>query len=385
MTPTQGIEATTTGAGRTGWSEHVRIPQWDNIAFWLYALLIANGAFIYFSGVLDAADKYPTAVTLALILQTLYTMPFVWFFIRRDRYDRQHGATAGLGFFFGGLVSAWVIAQPANGAVLTLYSKLVSVDFATTWGAALTAPIVEETAKFAGIVLVVLLARNRVRSVYDGMLLGAFTGLGFQVFENYQYMVGEAAANFGTNQVNDVVTIFVMRAATGIWSHALYSAIAGAGLGYFLAATDQSKSKRVLVAIAFLLLAMVLHGTLDSVAAVGVLAVPLTVIFSTVAIVTIWRFADRRQRRWIGTLIEQDVSEGFVSEEELELLIGSRKELKHRLKAIKSERGNDAAELSTAIFEAQVSLADSIAATGRFDARDAINARAEIERLREEL
>ena len=101
------------------------------------------------------------------------------------------------------------------------------------------------------------------------MILGAFVGLGFQVFENVQYIVGGIETNFNQNPAQVAFKVFFLRSVTGLWSHAVYTAIAGAGLRYFIGAKEPATfGKRLGVAIGTLLVAMVVHSMLDAVAAV---------------------------------------------------------------------------------------------------------------------
>jgi protease PrsW len=365
----------------SGWAYPVRILQPRNPAFWVYAFLVAGGAFTFY-GLVGDVGAYPTAVVLSVLLLTLFTLPFVWFIAHADRYEREPAKLALLGFLWGGLAATWVMALPGNAAVLSIYSKLFGVDFAASWGPPLTAPFVEESSKYIGLVLLFLLARNHVRSAYDGLLLGAFTGLGFQVFENFQYMTNAVLNNFGASPVQDVVSVFAMRAATGPWSHALYTAISGAGLGYAIGATDRSRGHRVAVAAGLLAVAMVIHGSLDAVAAVGAVTIPFTVIAGTLGIVLVWRFADRRQRTWIDTLLAPDAKAGTITADELAALTGRRKDRKHYLKRIRHEHGRAAARHARHVLDAETELAATIAATDDHDGRDAQDARAELARIR---
>ena len=66
----------------------------------------------------------------------------------------------------------------ASGAVIT---KVVGGDFSYYWSAALTAPVVEETYKYLGIVLLYLIARAEFDDLIDGFVYGALIGLGFAV------------------------------------------------------------------------------------------------------------------------------------------------------------------------------------------------------------
>ena len=68
-----------------------------------------------------------------------------------------------------------------------------------------------------------------IRTASDGLIVGAYVGLGFQILEDVFYAQNAAFAQFGANQSEAVLHIFVLRAVTGIPSHALYTALFGAG------------------------------------------------------------------------------------------------------------------------------------------------------------
>jgi len=116
----------------SGWAYPVRFLQPQNPAFWVYALLVAGGAFAFYDLARPLA-AYPTAAVLSVVLLALYALPFVWFITRADRFAREPVKLALLGFLWGGLAATWVLAVPGNDAVLSIYAKLVSVDFAASW------------------------------------------------------------------------------------------------------------------------------------------------------------------------------------------------------------------------------------------------------------
>jgi len=374
-------DARSAAVAASGWGYPVRFFQAGNPAFWVYLYLVGTGAFLYY-GLVKDSTKYATGTILALTLCALFTLPFVWFITRRDRWEREPAKLAVLGFLWGGLAASWVMAAPANGAILSIYAKLFGVDFASSWGPALTAPITEETSKYAGLILLFLLARNHVRSAYDGLLLGAFTGLGFQIFENFSYMTNAVVNNFGASQVQDVMTVFVMRGVTGIVSHWLFSAIAGTGLGYFIGAKDRSFGHRFAVAAGFMLLAMVAHGSMDAVVAVGPLGLVVSWVVGIAGLVFAFRFANRRQRTWMGALLADEVASGTITKDELGVLEGPRKTKKQYLESIRKDKGKQAARNAGFVLEAQTDLAATIAATDDPSGPEANAARAEVARLR---
>lgn len=356
-----------------------RFIQVHNPAFWLYVWLVLNGTYVYFQSLSTIAVE-PSAILFAVFLELLYTVPLWWFITRTDRFDKEPAKVAIVGFLWGGLVATWLMAGPANEAILSLYAKVFGVDFATSWGPAFTAPFTEEPSKFVGVIVLVLLARPYIRSMYDGMILGAFVGLGFQVFENVQYIVGGIEADFDQTPIQDGLFVFGARTATGFYTHAVYTAIAGAGLGYFLSRKDKRRGHRWAVMIGLLLVAMVVHGMLDASQAVPVLAV-LAGFASIGAIILVWRFADRGEREWVAVLMADEVADGTITQPELDVIAGRHKVRKHYLKAIKHEQGKAAAKQAGFILDAGYDLATAIASTGDADSPEAEHARAEIRRL----
>ena len=73
--------------------------------------------------------------------------------------------------------------------------------WALNWGAGLAAPFTEETAKGSGLLLLIALAPRQVRTAFDGFILGAFIGLGFQIVEDITYAMTSAGTQFGANQI----------------------------------------------------------------------------------------------------------------------------------------------------------------------------------------
>lgn len=365
---------------RSGWSNSVRFFQPHNPACYLYWLLVLKGTYV-FCQLLFASAIYPTALFIALSSEALYCLPWIWFLTHKDRYEREPAKLALLGFLWGGLVAPWVMALPGNNAILSLFAKLTSLDFYSHWSPAFTAPIVEESSKFVGLVMLALLARNHVRNAYDGFLLGAFVGLGFQVFEDVSYIVGAPAASFGSQQVASTLLVLVMRTVSGFWSHSLFTAVAGTGFGYFLEAKNRSFGHRLAVLVGFFLLACLAHSCWDAV--VGFIGFGLIgIAIGTVAILLAWRFSEQRQRKFVRVLLADDVANGIVTEAELAAISNRPKDRRAYLRQIKSSSGPDAAKRAGFILDAAIDLAAAIASTDSLDSPAAKAARAEIARVR---
>ena len=365
---------------RSGWSYPVRFFQSHNPACYLYWLLVLKGIYV-FSGFLFHKAIYPTALFIALSSEALYCLPWIWFLTHKDRYEREPAKLALLGFLWGGLVAPWVMAISGNNAILSLFAKLTSFDFYSHWSPALTAPIVEESSKFVGLVMLALLARNHVRNAYDGFLLGAFVGLGFQVFENVSYIVDAPDESFGSQQVVNALLVLVSRTAVGFWSHPLFTAVAGTGFGYFLEAKNRSFGHRLAVLVGFFLLACLAHACWDAIG--GFIGFgPIGIVIGTVTILLAWRFSERRQRKFVRVLLADDVANGIVTEAELAAISNRPKDRRAYIREIKSSSGPDAAKRAGFILDAAIDLAAAIASTDSLDSPAAEAARAEIARVR---
>jgi RsiW-degrading membrane proteinase PrsW (M82 family) len=158
---------------------------------------------------------------------------------------------------WGGTVAMW-FAMKANSAVGDIFSLWFSSDFSDDWGNAIAAATNEETLKALGVAVIVLLPLTRVRSTLDGWYYGMMVGLGFQIVEDYAYTVREAASLAEVNTF-----LFQRGLLAGLWAHAVYTGIVGAGIGFLVTRTDRPLVRRVLVAVGFFALAWFFHFLWD--------------------------------------------------------------------------------------------------------------------------
>ena len=211
---------------------------------------------------------------------------------------------------------------------MSLYTKIFGQAWATDWQAGLTAPFVEETSKGAIFILLMGLAPVVIRTASDGLIVGAYVGLGFQILEDVFYAQNAAFAQFGANQSDAVLQIFVLRAVTGIPSHALYTALFGCGLIYVLGTPAQPR--RLGRGLLLIAAAAVAHGVWDSAAAIGgrtfgVLVLFAVLIFSLVALRFAIRWAGGRERHFMEDIMAPEVSAETITPAELAALTGHGK------------------------------------------------------------
>ena len=144
-----------------------------------------------------------------------------------------------------------------------IFNSLVGIAVATAYGMeagefvslAVAAPFFEETFKGAALLALLVLFRSHFDNVLDGIVYGALVGLGFAMTENIIYF-GRAYFDSG---VFGIGLLFVLRVVIGGLSHALYTAITGAAVGWGRAQYGVGRA-RYLVPAGGLLLAMILHS-----------------------------------------------------------------------------------------------------------------------------
>ena len=241
---------------QSGWGEDFRLRQPHNLAFWVYCLLVVVGAVVLSGQISIAAAAYSGALISGVIAFGLLAVAYLWFIHYEDRYTTVPRKLAAAGFVWGAVAAIGAFALLGNDAVMSLYSKIFGANFAYDWGAALAAPVNEELAKGAGVLLLLTLAPRLVRSPFDGLILGAFVGLGFQISEDISYAFIGAANAFG--DVGAAQETIVVRTLASIPSHWMYTGVFGAGLIWFIGRPDVPARKGL--GAGLMLTAMLMHG-----------------------------------------------------------------------------------------------------------------------------
>ena len=324
---------------QSGWGEAFHLVQPRNLAFWVYCVLVAAGMFVISGQLSIAAAAYSGALTSGIIAFGLLAVAYLWFIHYEDRYTTVPGKLAAVGFVWGGVGAIGAFALLGNDAVLSLYSKAFGASFAFDWGAALTAPINEELAKGAGVLLLLVLAPRLIRSPFDGLILGAFIGLGFQISEDISYAWIGAANSFG--DVGAAWQTIIARTLGSIPSHWMYTGIFGAGLIWFIGRPDVPARKGL--GAGLMLTAMVMHGLWDASAAIAgdnVISILPGIIALVLISVFVWVYENSEgiEREWMRELMAPEVDRGVVTPDELDALAGTRSTLKTYVRSQPSRR-----------------------------------------------
>ncbi len=363
----------------SGWGASFRFLRPDNVAFWVYLLGVGGGALTMLRYFGPGATFYTPALAGGVVLFGLYLVPWLLLLRHHNRFTSQPAGLLAAAFVWGGVAATFWIALPANAALLAIWAKIGGTSFASDWGAGLTAPINEEWGKAIGLVLLIGLAPRLVRSAYDGFIIGAFIGLGFQVFEDILYVYNGATQLYGVDQLGSSLRVFVTRGAAGIVSHALFSAIFCAGLMWVLGRTPGER--KVLRGVLTMLMAMVFHFAWDDMtalsggtAAAAVLPFAIAAV-ELVALFYVLRHAAGQERRWMRDLLGPEVEAGVVDPALLDAVSGLRKDRKKYRKHLHSRAK------ARHRLEAAQDLAREIARANGTETPPVAHARQELQRL----
>jgi len=207
-----------------------------------------------------AARVFMMALAFSSLLSVLPLL-VLWYLDRRERESAWLFAAA---FLWGGLI-ATTISIPANTTVIYVIGQwlegnaalkqMLGPDAALMIGAPLSAPLVEETAKGIGILLLFWLMRSEYDNVRDGFVYGALVGVGFNWFESALY-VQQNFVQFGAAPYG--FQLGARYAWLGLAGHALFSGIFGASLG--LARATRRRLVRYSAPLVGLVLAVIAHA-----------------------------------------------------------------------------------------------------------------------------
>jgi RsiW-degrading membrane proteinase PrsW (M82 family) len=146
--------------------------------------------------------------------------------------------------FFAGAVLAGGLATTIN-ALLPQWAAAVTTPLQTgPFDPMFAVPAVEELAKGAALLVVLLAARRRFFGVRDGIACGAIVGLGFAASENVLYLTLAALQGGYTGLLQSTY----LRSFLYGLNHAVFTATTGAGLA--LAREGASRVRTLLIAIA---------------------------------------------------------------------------------------------------------------------------------------
>lgn len=368
----------------SGWGRRFHFVQPRNACFWVYLVLVITGFQVMLQFATPGLQAYQASFTLSAVVFAVAGLPLLLILRHIDRYDSVPGGLALAAFVWGGFAGTGALALNANNALFSYYAKVFGHEFVFDWGPGVIAPFDEEFAKGIGILLLISLAPRLIRSAFDGLIVGGFIGLGFQVVENVTYGFDAGKGAFGADQISATMSTLFVRVAAGISSHWMYSAIFCAGLVWLIGRPDDPP--RRLRGVVLMVIAMLCHGVWDASAGLTTLSpFGLFVSYLLVPIVLISTFvwAYKRsvvvERGWMRGILAPEVDAGLLSAEELDAVVGTRKARKHFKRSFKGHRAHVRAKH---VLEAASDLGAELARSGGEYTGEVQRARRDIVELR---
>ena len=160
----------------------------------------------------------------AVVAGVLALVPLALVLVAVRIIDRWEPEPRGLVVF----ALAWgAVASVALTLAVDLVIGLVVPQVPETLSAVVQAPIVEELAKGAGVLLVFVAARRAFDGPVDGVVYGALVGTGFAFTENILYF----ADSLITEGVESAAYTFFLRGVLSPFAHVMFTAVTGYALG----------------------------------------------------------------------------------------------------------------------------------------------------------
>jgi RsiW-degrading membrane proteinase PrsW (M82 family) len=162
---------------------------------------------------------------LALVPLTIVLLGIRWI----DRWEPEPFGILLFAFFWGAGVSVVLALTVDTAAQLAIGARGGSTDATDLLQNVVQAPIVEESAKGFGVLLIFLLARKYFDGPVDGVVYAAAVAGGFAFSENIQYFGVQISTEGGFD--SSVAEIFFIRGLLSPFAHVMFTAMTGVFIG----------------------------------------------------------------------------------------------------------------------------------------------------------
>ncbi|HEY2792532.1 MAG TPA: PrsW family intramembrane metalloprotease [Micromonosporaceae bacterium] len=326
--------------------------------FWqivgLVALLLFLGgcavAMLLILGTSIGIQGFVVGICLAILPVPFLIAAFMWL----DRYEPEPTRYLAFCLIWGGFV-ATLVALFVNDGMAALFKH---VGLPQDLVAVLVAPVIEESMKALGPVLLLLYTikkkRRTINGIVDSIVFFGISATGFAFSENILYLGGQgfdAGSNTGgtAGGLQAALGVFIVRIPLSGFAHPLFTSMTAVGVGVEVRATN--KRVRILAPLAGWFGAMLLHGSwnLMSVLAAdtkhlqillyGYFSVFMPIFFAQVTFVMWLRSAEGRLT---STKLADYVRAGWISPPEVASLasIGRRRSARTWAKRIAGKPGD---------------------------------------------
>jgi RsiW-degrading membrane proteinase PrsW (M82 family) len=185
---------------------------WVTVAVLGLGALVIAGIFVAVAG----PGPFVLVTFLAALAFPLIVLVIFWL----DRYEPEPARYRIAALGWGGVVAVILSFVLESAASLVTGSE----SFASF---AIVAPVVEETGKGLFLVTVVLLRRDQIHGLLDGVVYGALVGVGFAFVEDIVYYLSALSEGGAAG----LTTTVVLRGVISPFAHPLFTSATGLGFG----------------------------------------------------------------------------------------------------------------------------------------------------------
>lgn len=292
-------------SGAAGWPVPRRR---GTVVLEVLGIVLGAVGVLYMLGLIVAVGGAPltaTSTVLALLPLGGVLLTIRWV----DRWEPEPRGTLAAAFLWGAGVATAVSLLVNDAVSLAVYAATQDQATAGAVSAVVSAPLVEESVKGLGVLLIFLVRRRYFDGVVDGIVYAATVSAGFAFVENILYFVQYS---------QDLAATFVMRAILSPFAHVVFTACIGIALGL----SARTRSGWTLAAPLGWLVAVALHAVWNGSAVLGVsmgvyasFQVPL---FACLVGLVLWLRS--RERAELGRRLAEYAAAGWFTRYEVEML-----------------------------------------------------------------
>ncbi len=284
----------------------------------LVALLL--GLIVLF---LIGVETGPVALMIGLVSATVPVPLYLALVLWIDRYEAEPVWMLATAFFWGALVAVFFAFLINTAAHVAVEAATNSARAGRTFGAVISAPIVEESAKALILFIFFFWKKDEFDGVIDGIVYAAMAGLGFAMTENIQYYGKAVMAHGG----GGLTFVFILRGALAPFSHPMFTSLTGIGLG--LARQSRNTAVKWIAPVLGLLAAISMHSIWNGSAAlfggvVWILTYIVIMIPAFFLILVVIILALRREGQIVREHLVADYQGGLLTQQEYDQLCSIR-------------------------------------------------------------
>ncbi|MEV0494638.1 PrsW family intramembrane metalloprotease [Streptomyces atratus] len=261
-------------------------------------------------------EGFLVGLGLAVLPVPLLMTAFRWL----DRVEPGPWRNLVFAFAWGACAAALVAIIANSFATRWIATATADPASADTLGATVIAPVVEESAKAAAVLLIFLFRRRDFGGIVDGVVVAGFTATGFAFTENILYLgnaFGEDQQIGNSGLASVTAATFFVRGVMTPFAHPLFTVLTGLGFGFAALSACRHRIRRIALPLLGLVLAMGMHalwngsGTFGPYGFYVVYGVFMVPVFGLITWLAIW--SRQRELRTLATELSAYAAAGWLT------------------------------------------------------------------------